>query len=642
LAGIGGGRLLTTDPGLLRTYTAGRVTLSVAVALAVAFPLARTLGQPPTVAMLALSVAMVAASAISGRGRREQVAAAGRAVVGAALAVTVGVLLAPLRLASYAAFVAVMAGAAWGSRLGPRYFGVGLLAVMAYFFALFTGGTLAQLPWLLGAVALGVLVALAVRVLLLPDRPRRRLRWLLIALRARCAAIARAAAAGDAAVAPVHAGARGGAPARVDEVVLQLHDLLSDHPELVDGAHRFQRHVFAVVSLTHFLVLQSLSGSDGTSVAHVMPPVDPDQRLAEHLAVLEALAEGRPLPHMEGEDEAARREEELTAQTATMAVPEPPRPAAPDGWLTEPARSALQAAIAGSVAIAAGVYFSPERWYWVALSAFYVLVNTASRGATVRKAVERTVGTAAGVAGGLLVGFLLSGRSTLELVMVFPLLFIGFWMLPVSYAVMIAMFTILLALMYDLLGQLTPALLLLRLLDTAIGAAIGMMVAYFLLPMRTRGTVEEAFASYFAAFDGLLAALATPADQRGSWEAGVLDATRGLDRAVGALYTTVYPAGATAPGRRPSALREQMVLALTARYWIHRAAARLLFHGGGVDPAPLAGCLEALRHRVAGLRDGAPTESLPIEPDEATRPEALALLRADAILRELARARAAA
>lgn len=627
--------LLAADPGLQRTYIAGRTTLAVGLTLAIVFPLARAAGQPATVGLLAVSVAMVAATAIMGVTRAEQLRAAGLAALVAGAAVALGALVVPYPLLGYGAFVGVMAAAAWAGGLGLMGRGLGMVGFMTFFFALFTQAEVRRLPWLLLAVALGVAVAALLRVVILRDRPERRLRNLLVALHARTEALAARAE-------QVRAGTARGEDARrtladeavrVDEAVLPLHDLLRDAPDVVARERPFQRHLFAVVTLSHLLVLRALEERDAPPAAFAPPPVDPADRLQAHLQALQAAAAGTPEPPIPGAREMDDDGPEMEP------APEPPAEPVPL-WARGSGRTALQVAVAGAAAIAVGHLLSPHRWYWAAISAYIVFVNTSSRGATLRRALERMLGTAAGIAGGMAVAYLLSGRSALELLAIFPLLFVAYWMLQTSPMGMVGMITVLFALMYDLMGMLTLHVMLLRLAETMVGAAAGAVAAYFILPERTRSALEQSFGAYFTAMDGLLATVAAAPSRPAGADRAMLNAVRELDRAVGTLRGAILPLISSVPGRRSRALQRELVLALTARHWLHRIVGRMLFHTAEVDAAVLHHRVARVRHRLAKLRaeDGEPID--PLRPETMDATEAAPLVRVEAILAELARAQA--
>src|SRR5690606_8968056 len=129
-----------------------------------------------------------------------------------------------------------------------------------------------------------------------------------------------------------------------------------------------------------------------------------------------------------------------------------------------------------------------------------------------------------------------------------------------------------------------------------VGAGIGVVVAYVLLPARASGAVEDATREFFGALDALLRAL--PEGVRGGVvaDARVLESVRRLDRATASLEATINPLSEAVPGRRASVLRQELILTLTARYWAHRIAARALFHVGEAE----AGELERLLSSVLG------------------------------------------
>lgn len=635
--------LLAADPGLQRTLLAGRATLSVALTIAIAVPLARVTGEPSVTLMLAASAAMIGSFAIAGPDARALARAAAVAWGGVTAAILLGTALSPYPLASYAVFVGIMSVGAWAGRFGPRGFALSTIAFMAYLFTLFTGSTIADAPWLLGLASTGLGVAVLTRTVLLRDPPRSRVQRLLFALRARTETLIAHAAAAPSGTLAEHARRLRLDAAELDGVILQLHDVLRDAPGAIPDPHRFRRHLAAVVTLTHLLVLQEQHGQDSADPALTLPQVDPTERLRLRLAALEAVATGRDDAAVFGDvipfDAGADRGLPPADPVATVreSAARPAEKAGPGGWLSGSVRPMVQVALAGALSIAIGYQLSPERWYWAAMSAYFVFVNTGSRGATMRKALERMVGTAAGVAGGMLVGFLLAGHTRLELVFIFPLLFLGYWMLSVSYAVMIGMITVLIALLYDVMGMLTTDVLILRLEETVLGAAIGTVVAYFVVPTRTRGAVEAAFGGYFDAMDDLLAALDAGADGSPDTEPRILAAVHGLDRAVGVLRAAIRPVIAAVPGRRAQGLRQEMILAMTARYWVHRLAGSLLFHTAGVGTHELRRQTALVRERIARLRAGG--GSLDDTPAEELAMDASPLLRVDSILAELGRAR---
>ena len=138
-------------------------------------------------------------------------------------------------------------------------------------------------------------------------------------------------------------------------------------------------------------------------------------------------------------------------------------------------RRALQATVAGAIAIAAGEAVSPQRWYWAAIAAFVVFARTSSSGDTLVKAIQRVLGTLIGIAVGLGMAQAVRGHRPVETVLVFVCIFFAYLLIRISYFWMVIWFTLLLSALYSLLGQLTPGLLELRLWLTLLGAAAGVL-----------------------------------------------------------------------------------------------------------------------------------------------------------------------
>ncbi len=185
---------IATDPGLLRLRTAIRTTASLACALLILYLLTRATGQPVTVALLGVVIAMVSARAVNEPDPREQKITLALLPVPAALAIVVSAVPAPHQVASDAVFVPIIFAAVYVRRFGPRGMALGMVTFMTYFFTLFLHTTAAELPWLIVAVVVGAMCSLVMTSYVLPDRPDRVLRRTMRSMRARMAIVADAAA----------------------------------------------------------------------------------------------------------------------------------------------------------------------------------------------------------------------------------------------------------------------------------------------------------------------------------------------------------------------------------------------------------------------------------------------------------------
>lgn len=173
-------------------------------------------------------------------------------------------------------------------------------------------------------------------------------------------------------------------------------------------------------------------------------------------------------------------------------LPPPPAPPAPlpgTGLARPTTRQAFQATAACAVALVAGHLVSPERWYWAVATAWWIFVNTASRGETLVRGFRRVLGTVTGIAAGLLVALPLGGAPVPTAALVAVCVFGIFYTAPLSYSWMMFFVTVMASLLYGLLGVLHPELLLLRFEETAVGA-LGAAVGVALVPVSTHAATN--------------------------------------------------------------------------------------------------------------------------------------------------------
>nr|WP_275403847.1 FUSC family protein [Pseudonocardia acidicola] len=165
-------------------------------------------------------------------------------------------------------------------------------------------------------------------------------------------------------------------------------------------------------------------------------------------------------------------------------------------------------AVAGGLAILLGEMVSPTRYYWAVLAAFLAFTGTSTRSETVAKAFNRVLGTLIGLAAAILLADLTAGNTPAILAVILVSVFAAFYLFTVNYALMVFFVTIMVAEMYDVLHQFSDQLLLLRLTETAVGAAVGIVVALILVPTSTRDTARAARTAVLGALAELLGATA--------------------------------------------------------------------------------------------------------------------------------------
>ncbi|MFG3039541.1 FUSC family protein [Streptomyces sp. NPDC048330] len=259
--------------------------------------------------------------------------------------------------------------------------------------------------------------------------------------------------------------------------VLALATLLHDAPALRDltwllvvfagvYARRWgpRGHALGIFAFMQFFVTQFL---------HALPAQLPELYAAVALALLAAGAV------------------RFGAWCIERRVPPPaaPAPLPGSGLARATTRQAVQATAACAIALAAGQLISHDRWYWAVGTAWWIFVNTASRGETLVRGFRRVLGTVTGIAAGFLIAVPLGGAPAPTALLVAVCVFGIFYTAPLSYSWMMLFVTVMAGLLYGLLGVLHPGLLLLRFQETAVGA-IGAAIGVALLPVTTHAATN--------------------------------------------------------------------------------------------------------------------------------------------------------
>jgi hypothetical protein len=573
--------LTALDPGLVRLRLAGIGTGSMVLAAAVMSGVRALSGQPVTVVLLAAVLAMISNLAVDepglGRVRVTTTLMLGPALV----SIVAGALLASHRVAADIVFVTVTMGAVYLRRFDARGVALGMAAFMPFFFTEYLHVTVAQLPWLLVAAAVGIGSTLLLRGWVFAERPERTHDRLVRAFRAHLHALVEAVAdllaarpqavedelrevrrrrarlndtallladgvghrgadqrhdsegrddgdggglalgildaelaAESVAVAterlvqrdaPVDAGNRrallaglhglgaalttGTVPAMVptllDEAKRSVSALATETQGRTD---RTQRVAFAVIRLAD--AIEAVQHADGPAPAKrdaaTCPPTD--------------RTGGGPVPMGRSGGPVGPGESDADEDAATEADADEPK------GLPLSTREAVQVGLASSLAIVVGQLVSPARWYWAVLTAFLVFAGTSSRGDVLSRGWQRTVGTIGGVLAGMGLAVLVSGHELLALLLMFGCIFFALYLVRISQTLMAFWITAVLALLYGLIGQFSVQTLVLRVEETAVGAAMGVLAAYLVLPKRTQEAFGEALDDMVDAADAVLAA----------------------------------------------------------------------------------------------------------------------------------------
>jgi hypothetical protein len=253
-------------------------------------------------------------------------------------------------------------------------------------------------------------------------------------------------------------------------------------------------------------------------------------------------------------------------------------------------RQAVQAALAAALAIIVGEAISPQRYYWAVIAAFIAFTGASNSGETVRRSAARVAGTLAGLVGAIALAHLTTGHPVATLVGLFACIFLAFYVQQLSYAAMIFFITLMLGQMYTLLNILTDAVLVVRLEETAAGAAIGVAVSLLVLPTGTRATARAARAGFLRQLADLLEGCAD--HLRLDTDTDLLALTVGLDawgRQMVQTFRAVARGGLIGVDR--GGLRHRLSL-LGACGSHARALASVVTESGISSPALASACTE--------------------------------------------------
>lgn len=619
--------VIGSDPGLLRLRMATRTTAALGLSLLALFILTRATGQPLTIALLGVVITMVASRSVNEPDPRQQRITMALLPLPAAVSITAAALLAPHVVASDVVFVIVVFTAAYIRRFGARGRALGMVAFMSYFFTLYLRASLAELPWMIGAVAVGTVCTFVMTTYVMPDRPERVLRATVRALRARMAIVI------DTTAEALRTGRLDERrrrrmrtrTIRLNETALLVQSQIEDKADPAILWPGVTAEQLAPWLLDAELAIEwvATAGRRAAVLACADPDSIPAPTRAALVGALAELARAIRLPEPDGlrraADQAQRLLDEqhgsasdpagddagatavrrlalaiINAATATSdvraivegattgraledadafpAAPEDDVSDEPTGEEQPPGlppttRQAIQVSVAASLAIVVGELVSPARWYWAVIAAFVIFAGTNSWGETLTKGWQRLLGTLLGVPCGVLVATLLTGHKTAALAGIFVCLFCAFYFMTVTYSLMTFWITTMLALLYGLLGQFSFGVLMLRIEETAIGAVIGATVAVVVLPTNTRTAIRIDTRAFLTSLSALIeVSAATMFGEAGG--ASPSEQARQVGRDLGEFRVTAKPllAGVAGLAGRRSIRRALRIFTACDRY----------------------------------------------------------------------------
>ncbi|HET6859670.1 MAG TPA: FUSC family protein [Streptomyces sp.] len=306
----------------------------------------------------------------------------------------------------------------------------------------------------------------------------------------------------------------------------------------------------------HLLVVRPVSDDKGTAVAHLrnrllgyrdedmLPPAsaavqDVFRGIGEAARSVLGLRLALDGPQDESDDSPAttRSREEFDAEDVALAGPEEDEDRTGLQRLTT--RAAFQVSVGSVLAIIGGELLSTERWYWAVLTCWVVFLNTASTGEILVKGYRRLLGTVVGVIAGVALAGLVGDHTWLAFALVLVFIFGMFFTAPLSYALMSFFVTAMLGLLYTLLNSYSFDVLVLRIEETAIGAACGIIAAVLVLPVHTDRRTDELLGTVL---DRLGEVVSAAVEQlSGGPASDLLTRARDLDTALDELRASTKP-----------------------------------------------------------------------------------------------------
>ncbi|WP_029145981.1 FUSC family protein [Microbacterium luticocti] len=159
-------------------------------------------------------------------------------------------------------------------------------------------------------------------------------------------------------------------------------------------------------------------------------------------------------------------------------------------------RQAVQAMLSTGLALWLGGFVSSSHQYWAAMPAFQVL--SGSDGETRVKAWQRIGATIVGSAFAFGLAIYAGHEPAVALPLMVVSVFFMSYLRASSPAWTAFWMTLLLATLYDLLGTLTTETVQVRVVETAIGSIVAVLVSTLVLPTRTRARVLQGMAGIVA------------------------------------------------------------------------------------------------------------------------------------------------
>ncbi|HEY2563496.1 MAG TPA: FUSC family protein [Acidimicrobiales bacterium] len=474
-------------------------------------------------------------------------------------ALALGIALGGHRVLSLVLLAVVLAIGTYCRRFGPRGMVAGLLLFIGFFFGFFLHAavTVDDLGWLAASVGVGVLVSLAVRFALFYPRQKKALDRTQRSYGARARKVASLAL--ELFDNPTQSERDGRRLhrhlVRLNEAALMIDAQLGDPSAVAEGSSGQLLHQrlfdieLALTNVARFaeamvrlgmpadqrsevrLALADLAGSDtegakvhATKLIELLDtagpePVDqfsaaivvPHRFAGSVIALADAGTEWLALGATDAGKGVFQPAVMLfggwlpgSAQVSAAASTERGAHWADRIRLAPYTRAAIQMGIAVGLATALGVVVDSYRFYWAVIAVFVTFMGVNNSGEQARKALFRVGGTVVGIGIGSLIAEAVGHHTYLSITVILASLFLGLYLMRINYAFMVVAITVMVSQLYVQLGEFSNSLLVVRLEETALGAAVAIAVVMLVLPLRTRRVLRVAFRDHIQAVGALI------------------------------------------------------------------------------------------------------------------------------------------
>ncbi len=574
-----GDRFAAFDPGLTRLTSAMRAVLGTAAALAVL----TALRAPETALVVGGFTAMTTSLAISDLHPRNQLITLGLGAPLSLASLAAGAVLTPYPTAAKLIFLVVIYVAVQARRFGSRGLGLGIFGFMFFLLSQFIQARADQLPQLGASVLVAFGAVTTVWYCAGPVTAAGALRRLRHAFDVRLYGVLRDTAS------MVATGQDDGTRSRLlqdrlDRLhasALLIEDFLDERA--VDGGTEAPlRHIGRVEVAAQRLAVLTVRAVRTPAARDDPAERSARQRLARRIRALghqvtagtacaseqceeryEGGAASRPAGSAHVQD-CFPAVDELTAALRVLGprgrpagFGTPPHKPAPSALGAVPrrdadteslkrraTRQAVQVTTASALAVAGGHLLSPDLWYWAVVTAWVVFIRTESTGEVLLQSARRLAGTVLGVVFGYGLAALVGGDGPVLLILLLLCMFGMFYTPSQAYWAVTFFITGTLSMLLALMDTFSTHVLLLRVQETTLGVACGVLAAALVLPITVRRASDEELVGFLRVLDRLLRAIAsgsTNAETPANWVRAAHDLDQALESFRKACLPLTHP-----------------------------------------------------------------------------------------------------